>query len=457
MLLESTSRRMRAAAALGVVVVATLVALLVVPSSAQGTGFIDVRSTDWYAGAVGALSDAGVVNGRADGTFGPDDPVTRAEFAVLLVRSLGLVPTGGHPFLDFPHGVWFESSVAALYNAGLTTGLSATEYGPYRTISRQQAVSMTVRALAYRLERQPLSGIDLDLAPSEVETWLQGYSDRDAISAVHRPAAAIACRLQLLAGQVDTTFRPFALMTRAETAGVLYEALFQTPVPLTQPPEFVPAEPAEPVGPTGPGVPQGPSTPPPGSVPGYQPASVGSEGIHVLWVEQRLAQLTYRPGPVDGVFDDRTRQAVIAFQKWEGLDRAGSVGPLTWERLQVAGVPTPRMSASGTWIEVSLAKQVFLYVQDGAVIRTLPTSTGRSFTYRSAPYTVQRKNIADGPRYRALYLVPGNVLAIHGYKSVPVYPASDGCVRLTKWDMDDLRAYDSTSPLVPNGTKVYIY
>jgi hypothetical protein len=297
-LLESTSRRMRAAAALGIVIVAALVALVTTTSSVQATPFIDVRSTDWYAEAVGALSDAGVINGRADGTFGPDDPVTRAEFAVLLVRSLGLAPTGGHPFLDFPHGVWFESSVAALYNAGLTTGLSATEYGPYRTISRQQAVSLTVRALAYRLERLPLTGISLDLAPSEVETWLQGYSDRDSISAVHRPAAASACRLQLLAGQVDTTFRPFALMTRAETAGVLYEALFQTPVPLAQPPEFVPAAPTESVEPTGPAEPVGPQQPPtqpPGSVPGYQPASVGSEGIHVLWIEQRLAQLTYRP------------------------------------------------------------------------------------------------------------------------------------------------------------------
>jgi N-acetylmuramoyl-L-alanine amidase len=440
--------KVAAAVIASLVALATLCAAPAAAAPAQAASFVDVRPTDWYAEAVEGLFDAGIVNGRADGTFGADDPVTRAEFAVLLARCLGLEPAGDHPFVDFPHGVWFESSVAALYNAGLTTGLSPTEYGAYRTISRQQAVSMTVRALAYRLARQPLAGIDLDLAPSELETWLQGYSDRDYISEVHRPAAANAARLQLLAGQSGATFRPFAQTTRAETVGMLYETLFQVPVPLTEPPGFVPAEPATPTA---------PSTPAPDSVPAYQPASVGSEGAHVLWVEQRLGQLTYRPGPLDGVFDERTRQAVIAFQKWEGLDRTGEVGPLTWERLQTAGAPTPRVNASGTWIEVNLSRQVFLYVQNGAVVRTLPTSTGRSFTYRSAPYTVQRKNIADGPRYRALYLVPGNVLAIHGYPRVPIYPASDGCIRLTKWDMDDLRAYDATSPLVPDGTQVYVY
>ena len=69
---------------------------------------------------------------------------------------------------------------------------------------------------------------------------------------------------------------------------------------------------------------------------------------------------------------------------------------------------------------------------------------------------MQRKPYADGPRYRALYINPGYVLAIHGYPSVPTYPASDGCIRLPMWEMDALRANDRTDPMIPDGTKVYI-
>jgi peptidoglycan hydrolase-like protein with peptidoglycan-binding domain len=430
-----------------------MVILLCTPARANATSFRDVTADDWFAEAVHALANAKIINGRDDGTFGPYDPVTRAEFSVLVVRCLNLPDGTHHPFIDFPHGVWFEPAVAALYQAGLANGRSANEFAPYSTITRQQAVTLAVRALAYRLEQRPIEGLDLALSPADVEAWLQGFPDRASIAEVHRTAAANAYRLQLLAGQSDAGFRPVAPMTRSETAALLYAALFQTPVPLTELP--IP-EPSEPYTPSS-SEPSTPTQPQPGSAPAYQPAAVGSQGAHVLWLEQRLTELSYRPGPADGVFDERTRQAVIAFQKWEGLSRSGTVGLETWDRLLVAGTPKPRLAGSGIWIEVNLAKQVFLYVQNGSVARTLATSTGASFTYRSAPYTVERKPIPDGPRYRALYLNPGNVLAIHGYPYVPTYPASHGCIRLTKWDMDDLRVYDSTNPMIPDGTKVYIY
>lgn len=433
----------RAGAALIVFVI--LVLALTTPSEAQAASFHDVTAADWFAEAVETLADANIIAGRQDGTFGPHDPVTRAQFAVLIVRCLNLPAASQHPFLDFPRGVWFEPAVAALYQAKLASGRSSTEFAPYSTITRQQAVTLAVRSLAYRLQQQPSDGVDLGLSDQDVAAWLAGYPDRGLIAEAHRAAAANACRLQLLEGQSDGGFRPLAPMTRGEAAALLYAALFKELVPLSEFPIPVPVD----------------TTPPPPSQPSLpalsQPVSIGSRGDHVLWLEQRLAALTYRPGPIDGVFDERTRHAVIAFQKWEGLKRDGIVGPETWSRLAGAGIPTARRTGSGTWIEVNLAKQVFLYVQNGQVTRTLPTSTGASFTYRSAPYTVQRKAIADGPRYRALYLIPGTVLAIHGYPYVPTYPASQGCIRLPMRDMDDLRANDATQPMIPNGTKVYIY
>jgi peptidoglycan hydrolase-like protein with peptidoglycan-binding domain len=185
----------------------------------------------------------------------------------------------------------------------------------------------------------------------------------------------------------------------------------------------------------------------------YSTLSQGSSGAEVLWIEQRLTDLSYRPGPIDGVYDKRTYQAVLAFQKWEGLSRDGVVGVNVWSRILGAGRPTPSRTGSGTWLEVNKAKQVLLYVQDGTVLRTLPVSTGNpnvGIVTPSRTFTIYAKSPKwDGPRYKPLYL--RGILAIHGYPSVPAWPASHGCIRVPLWDMDEFY------PLIPVGTKVYVY
>ncbi len=186
-----------------------------------------------------------------------------------------------------------------------------------------------------------------------------------------------------------------------------------------------------------------------------------SKGDDVAWVEQRLTDLSYRPGPVDGVFDRRTRQAVIAFQKWEGLTRDGVVGQQVWWHLLEANRPTPAYAEEGKnnapqgrWIEVDKKKQVLLYCVDGWVERTLAVSTGSARVGVATPsgiYFVQRENTYERVRYKPLYLSRTTVLAIHGYTSVPVFPASHGCIRMTWADMDDFHE------LIPLGTPVLVY
>jgi len=185
----------------------------------------------------------------------------------------------------------------------------------------------------------------------------------------------------------------------------------------------------------------------------FSTVKTGSEGAAVLWLEQKLTDLTYRPGPIDGVFDKRTHQAVIAFQKWEGLARDGVVGAEVWTHLLGASAPTSADDRSGAWIEVDKAKQVLLYVEGGMVTRTLPVSTGSpnvGIVTPSGTFTVYARSPNwDGPRYKPLYL--RGILAIHGYPSVPTWPASHGCIRVPLWDMDEFY------PLIAVGTKVHVY
>lgn len=181
-----------------------------------------------------------------------------------------------------------------------------------------------------------------------------------------------------------------------------------------------------------------------------------SRGEEVTWVEQRLSDLGYRPGPIDGLYDDRTRHAVIAFEKWEGMSRDGVVGEEVWWRLLGAERPVPRVRSGGKWIEVNKKKQVLLYCLDGTVERIIPVSTGTPYILygQETPtglFQVTRKNDRmRKPRYHPMYIRSTNI-AIHGYEYVPAYAASHGCIRITLADMDDL--FD----LVPVGTRVYIY
>ena len=176
------------------------------PSPARAVSFPDVGAQEWFAEAADVLSDLGIVQGKADGTFHPYDPVSRAEFSVFLSRALGLGPGSGHPFTDFAPGAWFEPAVAALSQTGLVNGISPTAFDPEGRVSRQQAASFVMRALGYKSSMQPIEGLDplvLQLDPSQVVTWLQGFPDRESIAPDHQPSVANAYRLQIVAGQSD--------------------------------------------------------------------------------------------------------------------------------------------------------------------------------------------------------------------------------------------------------------
>ena len=58
---------------------------------------------------------------------------------------------------------------------------------------------------------------------------------------------------------------------------------------------------------------------------GILPSMTDVTALRIMWAEQKLVDLSYRPGPIDGVIDRQTRGAVIAFQKWEGLSRNGKL------------------------------------------------------------------------------------------------------------------------------------
>ena len=175
----------------------------------------------------------------------------------------------------------------------------------------------------------------------------------------------------------------------------------------------------------------------------------GEKGPAVAALQKDLHALGYWLGARNDTFGPLTEQAVIAFQKVEGLALDGVAGPATLAALGAATRPTT--SAKGSLVEVDKGRQVLFVVRDGAVAWTLNVSTGTE-----KPYQVNgRTEMADTPpgRWTVDWVVNGtdygelgglyrpryfheDGIAVHGYHSVPNYPASHGCVRVTEAAMD---------------------
>jgi N-acetylmuramoyl-L-alanine amidase len=162
---------------------------------------------------------------------------------------------------------------------------------------------------------------------------------------------------------------------------------------------------------------------------------MGSRGAAVVSLQRRLVTLRYDVGPVDGVFGSSTHHGVVAFQKVNGLVRDGIVGPRTWAALARPVIPRPRRWRSGSSLEVNLTRQVVYLARQGVVLRILDASSGKAATPTpTGNFAIVRR--IDGWRQSSLGLLwrPNYFwrgYAVHGSTSVPVYPASHGCVRVT--------------------------
>lgn len=181
--------------------------------------------------------------------------------------------------------------------------------------------------------------------------------------------------------------------------------------------------------------------------------------------EQRLWELGYWAGPIDGKFDSASRQALIAFQKVEGRPRTGNLTSTELNALLTASRPLPRFEGYGH-IEIDLTRQVLFVIDEtGTVNRILPVSTGnegryvdrgqihRAHTPRGTFKVLRKINgwrvSSLGLLYYPSYILNG--IAVHGSLSVPTYPASHGCIRVPMFAAKEL------SGLMPIGIEVSVY
>jgi beta-xylosidase len=185
---------------------------------AHSAAFTDIAQ-HWAKQAVSDLGSRMVISGTGNGAFSPDQAITRAEFAAIVVRGLGLKPASGTAsFSDVQAGDWYNRAVAAAQSYGLISGFEDGTFRPQDNITREQAMVILAKAMA-------LTGLKSKLEAGAADQLLSPYKDAASASGWAKEAIAGSLQAGIVSGRSATTLAPKALMTRAEVARIVQQLL----------------------------------------------------------------------------------------------------------------------------------------------------------------------------------------------------------------------------------------
>ena len=192
--------------------------LLAVSASAAGTtirkatDFKDYDRTAWYAEAVSAAVDNGLLYGKSSSIIDPNGDMTRAEMAAIINRSFGCYKTADiSQYKDVSKSKWYYKDVALAVQMGTYNGRSSSTMAPDAPISRQEAMTVVARALE----------LDYD---SYSKTDLSAFSDRSEISNWALPYVRAMVGADYIHGR-GKILAPLDNITRAEFAQIFHNII----------------------------------------------------------------------------------------------------------------------------------------------------------------------------------------------------------------------------------------
>jgi len=175
--------------------------------------FSDVTADYWASDIIKEMAAKHIVQGVSTDLFAPQADVTRAEFAALLARALGLKATGSSGFTDVNASAWYAEAVAAVNQAGIVNGKDATTFAPNAKITREEMSALLVRAYEYKTGSKLDAGVEAKFVDrSEAADWALASIDA-------------AYKAGFIEGRVDNKFAPKAQLTRAESTKAIYTLL----------------------------------------------------------------------------------------------------------------------------------------------------------------------------------------------------------------------------------------
>ncbi|MGO4109567.1 InlB B-repeat-containing protein [Paenibacillus sp. YAF4_2] len=187
----------------------------------KAVSFPDVNH-HWAKSAVEDMGSRLIVGGAGEGLFYPNKAITRAEFAAIIVRALGLqLEKGIGSFSDVKTSAWYSAAVQTAYSHELINGYTDGSFHPNDSITREQAMKIIAKAMV-------LTGIPADLQESKVNELINGFSDKGSISVWAKSGIAACLQTGIVSGQSASILAPAAKITRAETAVLIQRLLMKS-------------------------------------------------------------------------------------------------------------------------------------------------------------------------------------------------------------------------------------
>ena len=167
--------------------------------------------------AIEELASRGIINGKTENGFEPESTMTRAEFATIIARGLGLMHKNDTAFTDVTTNDWFYDYVGTAYAYGIIKGVSESEFNPNGNITREEAAVMVARAAK-------LCGMDTYMETIEIRDVLSQFFDYVKASDWSTESLAFCYDNAILNDEV-MDINPKEPVTRAEIAFMLYNVL----------------------------------------------------------------------------------------------------------------------------------------------------------------------------------------------------------------------------------------
>lgn len=176
------------------------------------TLFTDFSEQHWAANAVSALTEKEVINGFSDGSFRPDDYVTREQFIKMLMVAVGAeIEDGTADFDDVERDRWSASYIFTAVNKQVINGIGDKKFAPDKSVTRQDAAVMITRCCdAYGLS---------------FSDGIKTATDGDSVAEYAKVSVGRLLNAGIITGFEDGSFRPAENLTRAQATKLIYELI----------------------------------------------------------------------------------------------------------------------------------------------------------------------------------------------------------------------------------------